>query len=128
LRIRSWSCVGFLALSIRLLPAGNVGVLATPTVQNLCAVLILEVLVEARGGIALRLLEWSPVVWLGRISYSLYLWHIPFVHAWIPDFPGHLLARVVLSLAAAWVSYRFIEQPMLRLRQRFLKPSHGSGT
>jgi peptidoglycan/LPS O-acetylase OafA/YrhL len=121
-------CLGFLTLSIRMLPAGNVGVLATPTVQNLCALLILGVLVEARSAIPLRLLEWSPVVWLGRISYSLYLWHIPFVHTWIPDFPGHLLVRVVLSLTAAWLSYRFIEQPMLRLRQRFLLPSHGSGT
>ena len=120
-------CLGFLTLSIRMLPAGNVGVLATPTVQNLCALLILGVLVEARSAIPLRLLEWSPVVWLGRISYSLYLWHVPFVHTWIPDFPGHLLVRVVLSLAAAWLSYRFIEQPMLRLRQRFLLPSHGSG-
>jgi peptidoglycan/LPS O-acetylase OafA/YrhL len=117
-------CIGFLTLSIRMLPAGNVGVLATPTVQNLCALLILAILVEARSRIPLRLLEWSPVVWLGRISYSLYLWHVPFVHTWIPDFPGHILVRVILSLTAAWLSYQFIEQPMLRLRQRFLKPSH----
>ena len=117
-------CFGFLALSIRMLPPGNLGFLATTPVQLLCALVILKILIEDRCPAVNRVLEFPPVSWLGRISYSLYLWHVPFVYTWIPDFPGHILVRVILSLAAAWLSYRFIEQPMLRLRQRFLKPSH----
>lgn len=120
--------IGFLTLSIRMLPPGNAGFLATTPVQLLCAVVILKILVEGRCPAVNRVMESFPVSWLGRISYSLYLWHVPFVHTWIPDFPGHLLVRVILALTAAWLSYRFIEQPMLRLRQRFLKTSHGSGT
>jgi len=55
----------------------------------------------------------APMVWLGQISYSLYLWHIP----WAADtrtgwlwLPGAVLC--------AWFSYRFIEQPVLRWRDR----------
>jgi peptidoglycan/LPS O-acetylase OafA/YrhL len=61
-----------------------------------------------------RFLNWAPVVWLGRISYSLYLWQELFcsnaaLHA------GFML--VLPSVACACLSYYLIEQPMLRLRE-----------
>ena len=58
--------------------------------------------------------HWFPV-WLGTISYSLYIWHMPFMNpqAKIP-FPLNFVA----SFAAAFASYCLIEQPMLRLRNR----------
>jgi peptidoglycan/LPS O-acetylase OafA/YrhL len=62
-----------------------------------------------------RLLNWSPVAWLGRISYSLYLWQELFcsnasLHL------GYLL--LVPALACACLSYYCVELPMLRLRER----------
>jgi peptidoglycan/LPS O-acetylase OafA/YrhL len=61
-----------------------------------------------------RLLNIAPIVWLGRISYSLYLWQQIFFFN-----PHSKLAEAILgSLAAACASYYFVEQPMLRLRDR----------
>lgn len=62
-----------------------------------------------------RALNWPLVAWLGKISYSLYLWQQLFcsndsLHS------GYLL--VSPALACACVSYYCVEQPMLRLREK----------
>jgi peptidoglycan/LPS O-acetylase OafA/YrhL len=53
---------------------------------------------------------------LGVLSYSLYLWQQPFLSAggWWTRFP----LNVVLALACACLSYRFVEQPMLRWKTK----------
>jgi peptidoglycan/LPS O-acetylase OafA/YrhL len=55
------------------------------------------------------------MVWIGTISYSLYVWHMPFFNpaAGIP-FPLNLL----LAFAAASACYYLLEQPILRARKR----------
>jgi peptidoglycan/LPS O-acetylase OafA/YrhL len=68
---------------------------------------------------AARILSWPPLVWVGVISYSLYLWHVP-----ILDVCHH--RRVValpLAFVVAWLSYRFVEQPF---RQRRLRAIEGA--
>ena len=62
-----------------------------------------------------RILNWSPVAWLGKISYSVYLWQELFCSNPILPF-GYAL--VVPTLAAACLSYYLVEQPMLRLREK----------
>jgi peptidoglycan/LPS O-acetylase OafA/YrhL len=63
-------------------------------------------------------LTWQPMVWLGRRSYGIYLWHFPIVIALIDRgmHPGPLLAALVAaaSIILAAVSYRYVEQPLLR--------------
>ena len=61
-----------------------------------------------------RVLNFEPVMWVGRISYSLYLWQQLFVFGRQPR-PWYL-AGFAIALAAG--SYYFVEQPMLRLRER----------
>lgn len=63
-----------------------------------------------------RLLSWEPVRFVGLISYSLYLWHLPplvFLHIiYYSDVP--VVATVgALALASimAWMSWRFVERP-----------------
>jgi peptidoglycan/LPS O-acetylase OafA/YrhL len=54
---------------------------------------------------------------LGVLSYSAYLWHVPLCElapAWMGNFPQNL----VFIFAAAWCSYRLIENPFLSLKDR----------
>jgi peptidoglycan/LPS O-acetylase OafA/YrhL len=63
-----------------------------------------------------RLLSVKPLVWVGLISYSLYLWHWPVIvlarYFLVRDLtPAEVFASFVLMLVLAWVSYRFVEKP-----------------
>jgi hypothetical protein len=60
-------------------------------------------------------------VWIGNLSYSWYLWHWPlivFAGALWPGMRGVAVVAAVLSLVPAWLSYRFVENP-IRLGARF---------
>jgi len=59
-------------------------------------------------------LNWGPTVWLGRISYSLYLWQQPFCSD--PHLRSGYLA--IFAFVFAVISYNIVEMPMLRLRER----------
>lgn len=63
-----------------------------------------------------RILSVRPLVFIGLISYSLYLWHWPLVafarHLLFRPFTGSESAAIVAaSLAISILSWRFIEQP-----------------
>ena len=60
-----------------------------------------------------RLLNLPPMVWLGNISYSLYLWQQPFF-----DPSSSSRYGVLWAVGLACVSYYLIERPMLRARDR----------
>jgi len=63
-----------------------------------------------------RILNWGPVAWLGRISYSLYLWQELFCsNAELHE--GYVL--ILPALACACLSYYLVERPMLRLREKW---------
>jgi hypothetical protein len=67
-----------------------------------------------------RLLQTRPLVFLGLISYSLYLWHWPLIvftrRVLMRDSHGHELAALLLaSLLLAVLSWRYVERPF-RLR------------
>lgn len=63
-----------------------------------------------------RLLGTAPMIFVGRISYSLYLWHVP-VFAFAVYLTGAALgpalgaAAIALSFVLAWASYRWVETP-----------------
>jgi peptidoglycan/LPS O-acetylase OafA/YrhL len=65
-----------------------------------------------------RVLESRPFVFVGALSYSLYLWQQPFVNrhgdSIINTFPVHIACAFGMAL----LSYHFVEQPMLALRAR----------
>jgi len=84
---------------------------------DVCCVILIAVLVHPSTRLD-RLLSWGPLVWVGVRSYSIYLWHWPIFMVTRPDldlpFRGLpvLVLRIVLTLAAAELSYRFVEQPV----------------
>lgn len=72
--------------------------------------------------LAARLLSLRPVVFIGLISYSLYLWHQPvlaFMRITRLEEPGALEALLCLALTGvlAWLSWRYVEAPF-RSRER----------
>ena len=81
------------------------------------------------GGFPGKLLTCKPVIYIGRISYGLYLYHsfVPYLRAWfavkigLPALPSeinHLLNFGFLLLIAS-LSFRFIETPFNNLKNRF---------
>lgn len=74
------------------------------------------------AGIFEKGLSSSPMVAVGKISYSLYLWHWPpiafitYVGLSVTDYRAHI---VVFSLLASYISYRFVEQRFRRSQSSF---------
>jgi peptidoglycan/LPS O-acetylase OafA/YrhL len=93
-------------------------------------ILVLNLYALRSARFAIDLFEVAPLRWIGRLSYSLYLWHWAMV--WIAfkisglELGGHALLSppmmvgvVVASFACAAVSYYGVERPLFGLRKRF---------
>lgn len=70
----------------------------------------------APGQIAYRVLTWAPLVGIGLISYSAYLWHEPLLvltdlYSYDPLGLPVRLGIVALTLVLAALTWRFVEQP-----------------
>ncbi|MEB3353436.1 MAG: acyltransferase, partial [Cyanobacteriota bacterium] len=59
------------------------------------------------------------LVWLGTISYGLYLWQQPFLTTWNTTLSGSFPLSLLAILACALVSFHWIEMPGLRAKQLF---------
>lgn len=69
----------------------------------------------------------QPLVWMGRISYSVYLVHWPLmvIHGRLAEYHGALLpdwALVVLSIGLGWVQFQLIEQRFRYVRATSWRP------
>jgi peptidoglycan/LPS O-acetylase OafA/YrhL len=84
------------------------------------AILILTVVVDERAPLA-KLLSLPPLVYIGKVSYALYLWHQVLLGGiLLPSIGGapRSLIGVPLSFAAAAASYHLVERRFLRLKLR----------
>lgn len=84
-----------------------------------------------------RLLSHRLWRWLGVRSYGIYLWHIPVLFPFLAAMDGVFgVRRLILGLMASVfgvlagiASYRFIEQPFLRIKdQRYQRPQDTAAT
>lgn len=110
-----WIGAGMLAVAV-VLPMGTPMLAFGLTAAAVGAGLILMAALRQPG-----CLRWSPLVALGKVSYSLYLWHAA-VFVLLPDLWWPV--KVGLSLVVALASYRLVEEPIRRFRftpaRRFL--------
>jgi len=90
---------------------------AALTVINICLALCVDWAVTFHEGRIGRVINAAPLVFVGWISYSLYLWQQPFLNressAFIAQFPQNILLTVVAALA----SYYVVERPSLQVRK-----------
>lgn len=75
-----------------------------------------------------RILEWKPLKWIGRLSYSLYLWQQLFVCSRaFGSGPLGILEKpplnILLALACAAASFYLVERPFIRLGHRLATPA-----
>lgn len=74
---------------------------------------------HAERGWCTRLLSLRPMVLVGLLSYSLYLWHWPLLVIARLDTLGEIgpwgtAAICALAFVLAWLTYRFVENPLRR--------------
>ena len=86
---------------------------------------VLVMLGDGERTLAHRLLSWPPLVFVGMISYSLYLWHWPILvfsrYAAIEPLGLPMtMAALALAFAAATASWWWVERPF--------RMSHGAGS
>ena len=85
------------------------------------AVVVVNVVV-AETDRSRRVLESAGLVWIGRISYGVYLWHYPIFKSLgnlKAPWPIKLLIGLVATFALASASFYLLEGPLLRLKRRF---------
>lgn len=64
-----------------------------------------------------KVFEWGPLRFIGLISYSVYLWHLPVLQGLAPPFDGFALPLRLLCIPiVAHASYQLIERPFLKRR------------
>jgi peptidoglycan/LPS O-acetylase OafA/YrhL len=101
-------------------------------VHGLFAYAIVALLVASEGRVSLPWLDHRAARFMGRISYSFYLWNFPVLYAlttfgfavisadhWLqtPNVMAGVLFIVsaLITIPVAWLSYRMVELPMIRL-------------
>ncbi|MEX2409666.1 MAG: acyltransferase family protein, partial [Rhodovibrionaceae bacterium] len=116
------ACVAFLGTAMILIAAlAYDSSVPFPGVAALLPCLGAALVIRAGGdhGFA-RVLGWKPLVLIGLISYSLYLWHWPILvflrlGFGTVELPAEVAAGAILaSFLAAYLSWRWVEQPFRR--------------
>ena len=86
-----------------------------------CSALIIVAVVTVPGGILARTLSLAPLVWLGTISYGIYLWHLPVLILLDSERtglrgPALFALRTAVTVGVAALSFYVIERPVIERR------------
>ena len=126
-----WFVSTQLGLLLGLFRASDAREMLRQTTYGLVAVFLMlpAVFGSERPGLIRRFLSHPFMVFMGSISYGVYLWHQFFItHVsdwfgwgqWEAPFPQLFLMTMVLSSITAWISLKFLERPLMAQRKRVL--------
>lgn len=124
-RLRSWSRFNlWLPLSVLLISAILIHAPGLSLVQAILFPALLMTTAAAPENMLGRILELPLLRWIGRLSYSLYIWQQFFIFpVLVPNSPVAAVQRVPLNIAliflAAAASYYFVEKPAIRFGRSF---------
>jgi peptidoglycan/LPS O-acetylase OafA/YrhL len=102
------------------------------TLIEIATAVVILALVEQRWS-GTRICEWRPLQTVGRVSYGLYLWHLPVLVA-VQRYGKHwrlpIRITIALSLIAAFTaaSWYLVEVPMLRRKRPTPQVAEASST
>lgn len=90
-------------------------------VVAVCAGILILALVVSDQNRLTEIFTDPLLLWLGKRSYGLYIWHWPFFYlcSYLKRPAIAIPCAVITALAAAAISYKFIELPFLRMKERF---------
>jgi len=91
----------------------------------LLTVIIANILLQPQAWYT-RLLKTRVLVFLGTISYSIYLWQQLFCFSFNTTVTGQFPLNIVCAIGVGYLSYRFIERPFLLVKSK--RYSHGPGS
>jgi len=114
----------YLGRALMTLPEGNIWLGLTESVDAVFLAWVLAVSVRGMNGRYARLLSWAPLVYLGKISYGIYVYHVfiiilispllvPFGMSEDHNAFGRIAVLLALTLAVSSLSWFYLEQPLL---------------
>lgn len=121
LRLSNWMPWAGLALLFLVFTTGEIRESRlTITIAELASAVLIASATTAQSGGLSTVLRSRPVVFVGRISYGIYLWHFPIAYALRDELPFVPTASIVLgtSIALASASYYSVEAWARRLKHR----------
>ena len=124
--INPWSALPFSAL-LAFVAQLHLAVVSMAAAILIYPLLLLGTVLQPQA-VATRILELPPVRFVGRISFSLYLWQqLLFTGSYSGPSPLGVLVswpwRILLLFALATLSYTIVEKPMMRLGHRLAPPA-----
>jgi peptidoglycan/LPS O-acetylase OafA/YrhL len=134
LLLPSWAIAGLLlyicpisGLLERVMPRGYDVIFRMTPVIGAMVLFVANILLQEKTTWYQRVLGNRALVFLGRISYSVYLWQQVFVTNLNTTFLGKSPLNLVAAIGAGWLSYRFVELPFIRIKDTYF-PSHTKTT
>jgi peptidoglycan/LPS O-acetylase OafA/YrhL len=89
---------------------------------------LIYTLLNAKSGPRL-ILENKLIIHIGKVSFSIYLLHMPLYHLTMPTLESHLhpapafIAFIIIIIAASTVAYKTIENPFMKVGDTLFRKS-----
>jgi len=116
LAVGGWLGIALIAYAVLFFDGNMTWPGANTLVPTVGAALMIASGLTRTPGSPQRMLSLAPMVWIGGLSYSIYLWHWPILVAAQAEYPDlrvrWTMLLMILSIIPAWLCHRYIENPV----------------